>query len=369
MSPDRIRFTVAMMCLSAAFLSLHAAAQVVSPESVGLSSSRLARVDDVMQRYMDEHRFAGAVTLVARDDRIAYFNAQGLMDIGSGRPMEREAVFRIMSMTKPVVAVAILMMVEEGRVRLTDTAARFIPKLGGLKVTAAGNSDPVPASRDITVRDLLTHTAGFMTRGGASGEYPIKVGRRESLADVIPRLGDVPLDFEPGTRWAYSGQFAFDVLAHIVEIASGVAFDEFARERIFAPLGMNDTFFFPPDDHPRLTTLYQIVDGKLTEIPESDFVNGRYFSGGGGLFSTAHDYLQFALMLLHDGELGGKRLIGRRTAELMHSAFIPDSLPGRDAGEAYGLGVRVVTDSAARNTLLSEGSFGWSGAFNTHFFI
>jgi CubicO group peptidase (beta-lactamase class C family) len=225
------------------------------------------------------------------------------------------------------------------------------------------------ASRDITVRDLLTHTAGFMTRGGPSEEYGIEVGKRDSLADVMQRLGEVPLDFDPGTRWAYSGMFGFDVLAHIVEISSGVGFDEFAAERIFETLKMNDTFFVPPRNHPRLTTLYQINEGKLTEIPESDFVNGQYFSGGGGLFSTAEDYLQFALMLLHDGALDGTRLIGRRSAELMRSAIIPASLPGRDAGEAYGLGVRVVTDAAARNTMLSDGSFGWSGAFNTHFFI
>lgn len=369
MIPGRTKFFVAIVCLSAGFSTLQVFAQVVSPESVGFSSSRLTRVAAVMQRYMDEHKFAGAVSLVARDDKIAYFHAQGLMDIESGRPMQRDAVFRIMSMTKPVVAVAILMMVEEGRVRLTDPVARFIPELGGLKVTAAGTRAPIAASRDITVRDLLTHTAGFMTRGGASSEYATEVGRQDSLADVIPRLGDVPLDFQPGTRWAYSGMFGFDVLAHIVEIASGTAFDEFAQRRIFEPLGMNDTYFFPPDDSPRLTSLYQIIDDELTEIPESDFVNGRYFSGGGGLFSTAEDYLQFALMLFHDGKLGGTRLIGRRSAQLMRSAFIPDTLPGREAGEAYGLGVRVVTDSAARNTLLSEDSFGWSGAFNTHFFI
>lgn len=369
MTRARPKASVAVFCLTAALLPLQVIAQVVSPESVGLSSTRLPRVAEVMQRYMDERKFAGAVTLVARDDKIAYFNAQGLMDIESERPMEEDAVFRIMSMTKPVVAVAILMMVEEGRVRLTDPASRFIPELEGLRVTVPSTPGGVEASREITVRDLLTHTAGLMTRGGPSSDYAIEIGPRDSLADVIPRLGEVPLDFDPGTRWAYSGMFGFDVLARIVEIVSGSDFDEFAQARIFEPLGMQDTFFVPPRNHRRLATLYQIVDAKLTEVPEQEFVNGRYFSGGGGLFSTAEDYLQFALMLLHDGELDGMRLIGRRTAETMRSAFIPDTLPGRDPGEAYGLGVRVVTDSAARNTMLSEGSFGWSGAFNTHFFI
>ncbi len=366
----RSRASVAITwLLVAAVLPLHVLAQTVRPESVGLSSSRLEQVDEVMQRYMDEQKFAGAVTLIARDDQIAHFSALGVMDIDSGRPMERDAVFRIMSMTKPIVAVAILMMVEEGRVRLTDPASRFIPELADPEVASASGPGPSAASREVTVRDLLTHTAGLMTTGGRSGEYGVEIGPRDSLEDVIPRLGEVPLDFDPGTRWAYSGQFGFDVLAHIVEIASGEDFDDFVVARIFEPLGMDDTFFVPPRNHPRLTTLYQVIDDQLTEVPELAFVNGRYFSGGGGLFSTAEDYLQFALMLLHDGERNGIRLLGRRTAETMRSAFIPDTLPGRGAGEAYGLGVRVVTDPAARDTMLSEGSFGWSGAFNTHFFI
>ncbi|HMB72996.1 MAG TPA: serine hydrolase domain-containing protein, partial [Gammaproteobacteria bacterium] len=243
---------------------------------------------------------------------------------------------------------------------------RFIPELGNLRVAAA--SAPVQASRDITVEDLLTHTSGLMS-GGPSSDVQIDIGSQEDLGDVLPRLGAAPLDFEPGTRWAYSAQFGFDVLARIVEIASGVAFDTFAKERIFDRLGMDDTFFYPAFGHPRLTTLYQSADSELSEISDMTFMNGAYFSGGGGLFSTAEDYLQFALVLLNDGQLGHARLLGRRTAELMHSAFVPDTLPGRSPGEGYGLGVRVVTDPIARNTFLSEGSFGWSGAFNTHFFI
>ncbi len=290
------------------------------------------------------------------------------MDLDSGRPMETDAVFRIMSMTKPVVAFAVLMMVEEGKVRLNDPISRFIPGLGDFSVAAPSIPVSVAASRDPTVEDLLTHTSGLMS-GGPSGEVQIEIGPRESLADVLPRLSDAPLDFDPGTRWAYSAQFGFDVLAHIVEITSGLPFDRFARERIFEPLDMDDTYFYPVSGHPRLTTLYRSEDSALTEIPDMAFMNGAYFSGGGGLFSTAQDYLQFALVLLNDGELGHVRLLGRRTAELMHAAFVPDTLPGRSPGEGYGLGVRVVTDPIARNTFLSKGSFGWSGAFNTHFFI
>ncbi|HEY8519265.1 MAG TPA: serine hydrolase domain-containing protein [Gammaproteobacteria bacterium] len=348
--------------------------QEASPESVGLSAQRLERVAALMQEQIDAQAFPGAVTLVARDGRIAYFHAQGLMDIESGRPMQKDAVFRIMSMTKPVVAFAILMLAEEGKVRLTDPVARFLPELDGLAVAApdagpeAKATRTVPAERPITVRDLLTHTSGLMS-GGASSGHAVEIGARESLADVLPRLEDVPLDFQPGTRWAYSAQFGFDVLARIVEVASGEPFDAFAKRRIFDPLGMRDTFFYPPEDHPRLATLYRRAEDGLERMPELPFVNGVYFSGGGGLFSTAEDYFKFAQMLLNGGELDGVRLVGRKTVELMTSVFVPDTLPGRTPGEGFGLGVRVVTDPAARNTWLSAGSFGWSGAFNTHFFV
>jgi CubicO group peptidase (beta-lactamase class C family) len=367
--------------------SVHAAAPAVPPAEVGLSAERLERVTELMQRHIDAQTFSGAVTLIARNGRVAHLEAQGLMDVETKRPMQTDAVFRIMSMTKPVVGFSILMLVEEGKVRLTDPVGKFIPELQELAVVVP-NSDglvpasptgatvapmafrTVPAERPITIRDLLTHTSGLMS-GGASAasaaELAIKPG--ETLADVLPRLRNVPLDFQPGTRWAYSAQFGFDVLARVVEVASGTRFDRFVEERIFAPLGMDDTYFYRTDGDARVATLYRSVDGKLRRHPEQEFVNGAYFSGGGGLLSTAEDYLRFASMLLNGGQLDGKRLVGRRVVELMQSAFIPDSLPGRISGEGYGLGVRVVTDAAARNTLLSDGSFGWSGAFNTHFFI
>jgi CubicO group peptidase (beta-lactamase class C family) len=191
----------------------------------------------------------------------------------------------------------------------------------------------------------------------------------ETLAQVLPRLAKAPLDFQPGTRWAYSAQYGFDVLVRVVEVASGLPFDRFAKQRIFDPLGMKDTFFYPAADTPRMATLYQRVDGALRKQPNPPFMNGAYFSGGGGLFSTAEDYLQFAQMLLNGGQLNGRRLLGPKVIELMTTVFAPDSLPGRTPGEGFGLSVRVVNDPAGRNTLLSKGSFGWSGAFNTHFFI
>jgi len=382
MQNDNKRLAILILCLAGFVIPNIASPQTASPESLGFSSARLERVAALMQHEIDEQTFSGAVTLIARDEQIAYFRAQGLMDVETGRPMQKDAVFRIMSMTKPIVALATMMMVEEGKVRLTDPVSRFLPELGSLTVAASPALEPsapprsqrrsdsatVPAAREITIRDLLTHTSGLMS-GGASSAADVTIGPGESLADVLPRLANAPLDFQPGTRWAYSAQFGFDVLVRVVEIASGQPFGDFASERIFDPLGMRNTFFYPAEGHPRLATLYRSVDGALERQPNQRFVNGAYFSGGGGLFSTAEDYLQFALMLLHDGRRGDRALVSPASARLMHSVFVPSTLPGRTAGEGYGLGMRVVTDPAARNTLLPEGTFGWSGAFNTHFFI
>ena len=377
--------TLWLLVVAALVIPLDASTPTARPEEVGLSAERLKRVTELMQRHIDAKTFSGAVTLVARNGRVAHFEAQGLMDLESKKPMPKDAIFRIMSMTKPVVGVAVLMLVEEGKLRLTDPVSRFIPELQNLKVSALNTEGvaqptnaiaaPLPtrtvdAARPMTVRDLLTHTSGLMSGGASASQVSqVPIGPGEPLSVVIPRLKNVPLDFQPGTRWAYSAQYGFDVLARVVEVASGMPFDRFTRQRILDPLGMKDTFFYPATGNPRIASLYQSVGGQLRRQPEGAWVNGAYFSGGGGLFSTTEDYLQFALMLMNGGQHEGKRLLSTRTVELMASAFAPDSLPGRAAGEGWGLSVRVVTDPAARNTFLSKGSFGWSGAYNTHFFI
>jgi CubicO group peptidase (beta-lactamase class C family) len=385
----RKRFALGLQsaaCLIGLFAVAAQSATPARPEELGFSSARLQRVTELMQRHIDAGTFAGSVTLIARNGRVAHLQSQGLMDIESKLPMRNDAVFRIMSMTKPVVALSILMLVEDGKLRLTDPAAKFIPELRDLSVVipnAEGITPPAPtgiivapapsrtvaATRPITIRDLLTHTSGLMS-GGASAAFAAKVAVQpgESLAQVLPRLKDAPLDFQPGTRWAYSGQFGFDALARVVEVAAGVPFDTFVQQRILTPLGMRDTYFYRDSARPR-ATLYTHVNGALKPQPEAPFANGKYISGGGGLSSTAADYLRFALMLMNGGQLDGTRLVGRRSVDLMASIFVPETLPGRSPGEGFGLGVRVVNDSAARNTLLSQGSFGWSGAFNTHFFI
>lgn len=387
-----IRSPMTWTCVAAAMLAgaLAANAQTARPEQVGLSSERLERIGELVQRHIDAGSFTGAVTLVARDGQVAHLEAHGLMDLEARKPMVEDAIFRIMSMTKPVIGVATLMMMEEGKVRLQDPVSKFVPEWKDMVVGMPASSGPafpvggrgagggqaapdyytVPAERDVTVRDLLTHTSGVVS--GTISNYANRgaaASPEETLADYIPRLGDVPLEFQPGTRWAYSAAAGFDVLSRIVEVASGTPIDEFLQQRLFDPLGMTDTTYVPPNDNPRLVTLYSRSGDGFEQRPDPGFMNGVYFSGGGGLFSTASDYARFALMLAGGGALDGERILSPRLVELMGSVFAPDTLPGRPDGEPYGLSVRVVADPVGRNTFLSEGSFGWSGAYGTHFWV
>jgi CubicO group peptidase (beta-lactamase class C family) len=380
-------------CLTLAW-PLTAAAPTARPDEVGLSPERLKRVAELVQRHIAARSFSGAVTLVARNGRIAYHEVQGLMDAETKKPMVKDGIFRIMSMTKPIVGVATLMMMEEGKVRLQDPVSKFIPEWkdmtvamplpspaggrGAAPATPAGGrggaAEPryytVPIEREIQIRDLLTHTSGVMS--GTNSNFAaraVAAGPKETLADYIPRLGKVPVEFQPGTRWAYSATAGFDILSRIVEIASGMPIDRFLKQRLFDPLQMKDTTYVPPTGNARLVKLYSRTADGLRPQPDPAFMNGIYFSGGGGLFSTAEDYAQFAMMLANGGELNGVRILSPRLVELMGSVFAPDTLPGRPRGEAYGLSVRVVNDPVARNSFLSEGSFGWSGAYGTHFWV
>jgi CubicO group peptidase (beta-lactamase class C family) len=332
-----------------------------------ISAERLQRIGQLIDRRTAAKDISGAVTLVALGGHVVHFEARGLMDIESGKPMARDTLFDVASMTKPVTTVAILMLVEEGRLRLTDPVAQFIPSFKNLKVKSASDAQPVPATRDITIRDLLTHTSGVIS------EVRLPRDRNETLAHFIPTVPATPLEFQPGTRWMYSNTVGFDTLARIVEVASGQNFDRFLRDRIFAPLGMKDSGHrLDETKAARLATNYETT---ATGLRRRQFDDGvaydapGYFAGGWGLKTTAQDYLRFAEMLLEGGELDGKRLLAPRTVELMSSAHIPDTLPGRQPGEGWGLGVRVITDLGARNTWLSNGSYGWAGAFGTRFWI
>jgi CubicO group peptidase (beta-lactamase class C family) len=354
------------------------------PEEVGLSSERVQRISQMIQRRIEAGDISGAITAVARNGRIAHLEAKGLMDIETRKPMAKDAIFRIASMTKPVTAVAIMMLIEEGKVRLADPVSRFIPEFKDMKVAVPRSNAPpaaggargaapqfytVPAEREFTIRDLLTHTSGLVS-GPISTAEAAKVARKpgETLANYIPRLGTVPLEFQPGSRWTYSPGAGFDTLGRVVEIVSGQSFDQFLKQRIFDPLGMKDTFFsIMPDRTARFASVYQRTAKGLEKQP--DPAATTYFSGAGGLRSTVEDYLSFGQMLVNGGQLNGKRLLSPRTVELMSSMYVPDTLPGRPRGEGFGLSVRVVGDAVARGTALSNGSFGWSGAQGTHFWV
>jgi CubicO group peptidase (beta-lactamase class C family) len=373
------------LLLVSALLRLPLAAasiQGAKPEDVGLSSDRLERIHQVMERHIQAGDIAGGVTLVARRGRLAHLEAHGVMDLDSRKPMPKDAIFRIASMSKPITGTAILMLMEEGKIRLTDPVSKFIPEFRGLKVavtqqpaTAARTAEPqfytVPANREITIRDLLTHVSGLVS-GPISTAEASRYARQpnETLADYIPRLGAVPLEFQPGSEWRYSPGAGFDTLGRIVEIISGQTFDQFLRQRIFDPLGIKDLYFKPGEAAmARVATVYRNNRGSLEKQARPDFANLKYFSGAGGLLSTTEDYLQFAQMLLNGGQWNGTRLLSPKTVELMAAVHVPDTLPGRPKGRGFGLSVQVVSDAVAANLRVSDGSYGWDGAFGTHFWI
>jgi CubicO group peptidase (beta-lactamase class C family) len=363
---------------------------VGKPEDAGMSAERLQRIHQAIMRHIDAGEISGAVTLVARRGRIVHFEAHGLMDLETKKPMAKDAIFRLASMSKPITSVAVMMLVEDGLIRLNDPVSKFIPEFKDTKVAMPANPGApaggtpaagppailtVPANRGITIRDLLTHTSGLMSSGIAQAEAARLVHRNpdDTLATYIPRLGLVPIDFQPGSQWAYSGGAGPEVLSRIVEIVSGQTYDAYLRTRLFEPLGMKDTFFYPPDDRrPRLPTLY--LKNGLTKAPNQDGYSSKvYFSGAAGLMSSAEDYLQFAQMLLNGGVLNGKRLLGPRTVELMASNQVGDMFNGKLGRPAHGMGfgflMAVIQDSVAAGLRVSNGSFGWDGAYGTQMWI
>jgi CubicO group peptidase (beta-lactamase class C family) len=389
----RLRMVLAkviVMVVSLLVLRVAAETSIVKPEEVGLSSERLARITEMMKRHIAAGEISGGVTLVARHGRIAHLEATGVTDIETKKPMTKDAVFRIASMTKPVTGLAIMMMMEEGRLRITDPVSKYIPSFKDLKVAVAqprqgppaGADEPsklsyyaVPAEREVTIRDLLTHVSGLAS-GPMSNDSirSASLTRKptDTLADYIPRLGRSLLEFQPGSRWTYSPGAGFDTLGRIVEITSGQPFDQFLRQRVFDPIGMKDVMFFAtPELESRMVTAYQLdPKGKMSKNPNPGGMQSRvYFAGAGGLVTTAEEYAKFAQMLVNGGELNGRRLLSPRTVAYMASVHASDTLQGRVPGEGFGLSVRVVRSAVASGSRVSDGSFGWSGAYGTHFWV
>jgi CubicO group peptidase (beta-lactamase class C family) len=368
----------------------------IEPERVGLSKARLERITrHLEQHYIEPGKIAGCLTLVARKGEIAYLQPQGLMDRERGKPMTVDTLFRIYSMTKPITSVALMSLYEEGLFELSDPVHRFIPEWKGLRVHQQGrypNFVSTPTEREMTIADLLTHTSGltygFMERTSVDSAYRrLNVGEFKTagtLADMVEKLSGLPLEFSPGTAWNYS--VSTDVLGYLVEVISGLRFDQFLAKRIFEPLGMVDTSFqVSAEKLDRFAANYARGRKKellLEDDPRSSAYASEvsFFSGGGGLVATAHDYWRFCEMLAHGGELDGARILGRKTIELMTQNHLPDDqdltklsvgLFSEVAyqGTGFGLGFSINLGPARAKGVGSFGEFAWGGAASTIFWI
>ncbi len=385
------RLSIAMVTAAVALMagqSLAAALETVKPRQVGMSDARLEQISSITRGYVEEGRIAGVITMVARHGKLVHFEAVGSRGVDDDRPLTKDALFRIYSMTKPITAVAAMQLYERGLFQLSDPISRFVPELSELTVQN-GNGETEPASGPITMQQLLTHTAGFSY--GFDPEDPVDQQYRESRAlgagnldEFAEVLAGLPLKYHPGTQWHYS--VAVDVTGLIVERLSGQPLDEYLKEHIFDPLGMTDTFFSVPEnkwDRFLPNHRWDRQAGALRTLgPESwdRFRDVTLFSGGGGLVGTAMDYMRFAEMLRNGGSLDGNRILSPRTVEFMTLNHLPASIstggsgenPGRGNGRdgfGFGLGFGLVTDVAASGVMGSVGEYSWGGAAGTIFWV
>ncbi len=371
---------------------------VANPESESVSSERLSNLDKVISEWIQEDQLNGATALILRNGRIIYQKAFGYANKESQILMRQDHIFRIASMTKPVISVAVMMLFEEGKFLLTDPISKFIPEFKNPKVLDQYNPadttyTTVPANREITFRDILSHTSGIgyaqIGTPAANAIYfkhPVNGGIGtpfSTLKEEITRLAGLPLFNQPGTEYLYG--LNTDVLGYLVEVISGMPLDEFLLHRVFEPLGMKDTYFFLPEEkYSRLVPLYmqdqqghlRIQDSliSLNGIFHRDFPKtpgGSYFSGGAGLCSTAYDYALFGQMLENGGELNGKRLLSPATINMMATNQIGDLLMWGDKNmpRRFGLGFGIFTDYSERTTMIPAGSYGWDGMFASTFWV
>jgi len=387
------RLNLAML-VCALILATIASAQelpTAKPESVGLNPDRLDRISKTVQKDIDDKRIVGAVTLVMRHGQVAWFKAQGMQDREATKPMQPDTIFRICSMSKPITSAAVMILYEEGYFLLEDPISKYLPEFKNPKVLVkpanGGAPYTIPATREITIRDLLRHTSGltyswnedlgpmYKQANVASGVLPYD----GTIADSVERLAKLPLLFSPGDRWEYG--LSVDVLGRLVEVVSGMPFDQFLRTRIFEPLGMKDTYFFIPDDKlNRLATAYTYYPDKgLNRFPDTPITEGNFsysadypyrgpkklFSGGAGLNSTAADYARFCQMMLQGGKLGNVRILSRKSVELMTH----DQLGRISQDQAFGLGFGIEGVKSPLTELGTPGAYSWGGFFYTAFSI
>ena len=353
----------------------------VEPKAVGLSAEKLATLKPTLQKIVDDGKIAGGVALIARHGQVAYLDSFGYRDIASKAPMTEDTIFAIASMTKPITCVALMTLVEAGKVGLDDPLAKYIPEMENLRVIGEakdGTADvvaTVPTRRQVTIRDLLSHSSGFsygsfLSANPRVGKAYDRAGVQDrtlkTLEDQMKRLAKVPLAHQPGEGWTYG--LSHDILGRVVEVASGRRFDEYLKERIFQPLDMPDTAFSVPEaKRSRVATIYrgELLGNKLTPLPRT-FGSETLFSGGGGLFSTARDYSRFAQMLCNGGELGGVRIIKAETLALMTTNQI-----GKNNAFGlfkYGLGFGLEM-SPGEGDKAELNRYFWSGLFSTNFWI
>ena len=356
-------------------------------ESLGVSSERLSRINNLMKRYVESGKLAGTVTCVARRGQVAHLDSVGYQNLETKTPMSPDSIFRIYSMTKPIASLALMMLYEEALFNLTDEVSQYIPAFKDMKVWGADNALE-PLVRPITMQDLLRHTAGLSYGGYAESGSPVDklydgadlFNHSLTNQEVITRLVSLPLMFQPGTKWQYS--MATDVVGYLVEVLSGKPLADFMQEKIFAPLGMVDTaFHIEPSKLDRFCTLYGKTadsDFGILDLPNSSeyLPPVMLHSGGSGLVSTASDYLQFARCILNKGELNGVRLLGPKTVELMTSNHLPAELlpiafEGSEPmlGMGFGLGFGVMLDVAQTGVMGSVGDHSWGGYAETFFWI
>ena len=367
--------------------------QEAAPASVGMSAERLARIDALLQEYVTKGWIPGASALVARNGKIVYYKSFGHSDREARTPLKRDDIFRIASQTKAITSVGIMMLMDEGKLLLDDPISKYMPEFKELRVLDQYNEKDttfttVPAKRQVTVRDLLTHTSGIgyaqigspqmnaiYYKAGIVGGIGVD---NLLLADKMKAMGSLPLFHQPGEKWTYG--LNTDLLGYLIEVVSGTNLNDFFRARIFSPLGMNDTYFYLPEaKRGRLVKLYSDEKDKgLVRTPETFSINGRinpnypatagtYFSGGGGLSSTAYDYALFMQLLLNDGEYGGKRLLSKAAVRMMTANQIGQLNMWN--GNKFGLGFEFIPETNAGRSVLSPGSYYWGGMFSSTYWI
>ena len=380
-----VRVVVIVFALIASVGARAAVLEFADPNTVGMSAERLEKLSVELGHYVDDGALAGAVLLVARRGKTVFHRAFGARDLEAKAAMREDTIFRIASQTKAIVSVAAMMLQEDGALLISDPVGKYLPEFMATTVAVSrgdGGYDIVDAERPVTIRDLLTHTSGFGYGTGLAQDRWAEAGiqgwyfadRDEPIAETVRRMADLPADAQPGEAFVYG--YNTDILGALIERVSGQPLDRFLSERILEPLGMEDThFYLPAAKRERLATVYSAAPGGIVRAPDEGaaaqgaYVNGprNSFSGGAGLLSTTADYARFLQMMLNGGELDGRRIVSRKTVELMtvdHLGDVPFS-----TGEGFGLGFYVVEDLGARGAPGSVGEYGWGGAYHSTYWV